>query len=242
MTMMQSKVSDLVDIDMDGFASCKSEGLKYGFEIVTVPATLNFHREKLWGNFFEASAQYVKASERTGLHIHFSRDGVNNKQLAKCLYFMHETVNGKFLTKIAGRTVDSGASWCRQRKKKYNGTTEDIADIINEETGGNRGACSISERNDGKTVEVRIFRSNPTRQGVMQALEFVAAVIEYCGLCGDKESDLTEKAFCNWFELNEKTLSYPYLTINLREQGLACIEPKTLQDVKDIVKRFLSAA
>lgn len=214
------KAAEEADKDLHGHVNIRPEGtVSHGFEIVTIPATLAFHKQKLWGSFFENGAQLVHASERTGLHVHFSRDALTEKQLAKVIYFIHDTGNGKFLSKVAGRAVSRDANWCRQRQKTFDGTPEKSQEIIREETISGRGCISISSHYAGKSVECRIFKSNPTRQGVFQALEFLDALIAYCAKCSDAENSLSHTNFIDWFQSNSMKLQYPYFYENLVKTG-----------------------
>lgn len=196
--------------------------VSFGFEIVSVPATLRFHKEVLWKDFFDNSGKELKATDATGLHIHFSRDALTTKQLAKCIYFVHETGNSGFLSAIAGRRVYSEAKWAKQRKKIYKKGQENT--LINEET-GQRGALGISSHFNGTTCEMRIFKSNPTKAGVLQALEFVDAMITYCGDCPNDEQALTHMAFKEWFSFSGIKDSYPYLYDNMLLHGFVA-KPK----------------
>lgn len=190
----------------------EDDSVPSGFEIVTVPCSLNFHKEVLWKDFFNKSGSALKASDRTGLHIHFSREALTDKQLAKCIYFVHETTNSGFLSKIAGRRVWAEARWTKQRKKSYAAGYESA--IIDSERGA-RGALSVSGHYSGTTCEMRIFKSNPSKQGVLQALEFVDALIKYCGECPDNEKYLHYKEFVSWFDGTNQKDKYPYFSDNL---------------------------
>lgn len=212
------KVSEACLSDFKNDVILKEESsVPSGFEIVTIPATLNYHRTILWNDFFLNSATKVHSTNRCGLHIHFSREALTEKQLAKTIFFIHETANSGFLSKIAGRRVFAEARWCMQRKKYYGQFSS--ADIISQES-HTRTAISVSGRNGGKSVELRIFASNATKQGVMQALEFTDALIQYCGVCADTEEALGYKAFIKWFNENNKKEEYSYLYNRLIKESI----------------------
>jgi hypothetical protein len=190
-----------------------------GFEIVTAPATLEFHRNKLWNDFFTlkdqqglAPAQYVNAWNTgvCGTHIHITRDALTKMQLAKLLVFYHEDHNLAFLSRIAGRAVGPGARYCKTRKKKLGSQTFRTCHDHHE-------AIAISDRNNGKTAEVRIFRANATKHGVMRSLEFVDATVKWCGLVG--ANDITYINFLKWFDQAEVRAGYPDLWKHLIQLG-----------------------
>lgn len=211
--IMNSTV-DNCQYDFRRTAVLKSEcSIRYGFEIVTVPATLDYHRTKLWNRFFKNTAKLVKSWDtgRCGLHIHFSRDAVDDISLARVIYFYNEPCNSKFLTKIAGRSVQERTTWCSQRKKII--TVNEEGEMV-KRTIGERGAISLSRRNNGKSVEVRIFRGNAKRAGVMRALEFVAATIDFGRATTNK--NLTTPDFIAWFDSGDNKVKYPHLARYLK--------------------------
>lgn len=215
---------DLVGKEMGAYAIAKEEYCcNYGFEIVTVPATLKFHKETLWGNFFEGPAKLMKPSLGCGLHIHFSNDALTTKQLAKVIYFVHDKTNHTFLASIAHRNHAESQT----NKKTYIKGKED--EIVASESHGNRSSLSLSWRNNYQTSEFRIFKSQNTRQGVMQALEFTAALIEYCGQCEDTDTVLCWTEFLNWFNANNKHTVYPFLRNHLSKLHFKVKSPSILE-------------
>lgn len=223
-TQSQYRAAIEVNKDLGQHANIRGEGsCNFGFEIVTVPATLAYHKQKLWGNFFNNSAKLVDGEGNVGIHIHFSREATTPKQLAKTFYFIHETTNSGFLSKIAGRRVYAGANWCTQRKKFYVDRPETEQRILQEEY-GSRSAISVSGHYEGKSVECRIWKSNPTEAGVFQALEFMDAVLNYCSISPNTEGALSDTAFIQWFQDRQMKTHYPYLyenmvKLNLIEKG-----------------------
>lgn len=203
--------------------------LRNGFEIVTIPATLSYHRSVLWNNLFAGIHEKLHGCLKAGLHIHFSREPFTDNQLAKIIYFFHEPSNNTFLTCLAGRAVSPAAEYGSTSKKylKQDGVGKTIAKATY-----TRNAISLSQRNEGKTLEIRIFKSNPTRVGVIRALETTAAIIEFCCQCNDEEEALSYKEFLKWFTSNKKKYYYPILNKTL-------IEFKYFKDIR--LSRFVAA-
>lgn len=236
---------DAVGARLAKSAILKPEGsIDDGFEIVTVPATLDYHREILWGRFFDEEAKLMKASPRTGMHVHFSRNALSVKQLAKAMIFIHDPDHQIFLTKIAGRTVSPTAWWCRIKTKDKSAirTEEGQKRIVDSEYTSDRGAMTISTHNQGRSVECRIFQAVTTYAGVMQALEFLDALIKYCGECGETVEDLSYKTFVHWASSFSNKKEYPHLFANLVKKGLATDKLITLDDIKNFVKTFRKVA
>lgn len=192
-----------------------------GFEIVTAPCTLDYHRDKVWNKLFnltlpsgKKAADLVKswATNCCGLHIHFTRAALTAMQSSKVLVFFHEPTNHRFLSDIAGRRVSPDAPYCKQSKKKLYGKKANGLSrgrTTADDCTHHREAIVVSERNGGKTVEVRIFKGNVTKHGIMRCLEFVAAIIEWCGVNGARELKYTN--FLEWFDEPSNRRNYPDL-------------------------------
>lgn len=210
-----------VEQDLDGEATLQEEGLpRAGCEIVTAPATLNYHRQQLWNKFFDNSSKLVESPVGCGIHIHFSVAPLTSLQLAKIIYFYHNTDNVAFIEKIAARKYSGN-----MEKKKLDSEGE-VNNVINSVKVGTiqmgdtgyihrvgRSIISISQHMQAKTCEVRMFQGQTTRHGVMRALEFVDAVIQFCKATPNMGSKLTDKEFLSWFP--SVTDKYPDLSQNL---------------------------
>ena len=84
--------------DLKDFAICKEDSsIGYGFEIVSHPATFDYHKFA-WERFFSNSSKYVKSygSSSTGLHMHISRKSISQLGTGKILYF----INSKYFNLI----------------------------------------------------------------------------------------------------------------------------------------------
>lgn len=203
---------------MDGHAILKPEHGD-GFEIVTLPATLNYHRNVLWGKFFDEAPDFlggITSHATYGIHVHFSRKAIDDKSLARLLYFYHAPENSKFLTEIAGRLVGPKGCYNIATKKTL---IEGNAGITLNEGMLKRGACGIRTNEAYKpTVEVRIFQSDPTKQHVMKCLEFTHSVVEWSKQAAHRESECSSGYYIQWFMSNEKHKYYPYLANCLIEK------------------------
>lgn len=198
-----------------------------GFEIVTAPATLNFHRDTLWNEFFlskkyngKTAAQFVHSwnSGVCGIHVHITRAAMTKMQLSKLLVFYHEDSNTAFLSRIAGRKVGPDAQYCITRKKK-------LYQYVDADCDDHHEAITISARNKGKTAEVRIFRGNATKHGVIRAIEFVDATVKWCGVTGANK--LNYRDFLSWFDQADVRASYPDLWKHLMQLGYLSTKHKS---------------
>tara|TARA_B100000214_G_scaffold334725_1_gene277591 strand:+ start:286 stop:1734 length:1449 start_codon:yes stop_codon:yes gene_type:complete len=198
----------------DNYCIFKSDGsLSHGFELVSAPCTLAYHRERIEELFDsgvlrdDEGKAFVRGwnTDTAGMHIHLDRKMLSSVQVGKLLVFINNEFNRSFIEKIAGRSEtfyeDSDCtSYAVMRKKK-------ITD------GGQRNYNKYEAVNlaHSSTVELRIFRSNLTKDGIMRALEFSYALVDFLQQNTCRESDQHYKEFLKWFNRSpQNRASYPY--------------------------------
>jgi hypothetical protein len=92
-------------IKHDGSLSNKG---KNGFEIVTLPATMAFHKSEMWDDFFNYIAPFLQVQPNTtGLHVHIGTDTLRQLTEAKMLMFVNNKLNREFIESVAGRELNS---------------------------------------------------------------------------------------------------------------------------------------
>lgn len=142
-----------------------------GFEIVTAPATLGYHR-RAWEKFFKTAAGALDATEDCGLHVHISQDSFTLLGKGKFLVFFGLDENQGFLTHLAGR------DYHRNQYVNHDFSPE-ITDV---ETSGDikrklkrNRYCAVNCMNIN-TLEVRIFAATNDRNEFLARLQLVHAV------------------------------------------------------------------
>ena len=89
---------------LDGNAIVVGDGsLTDGYEIVSVPATLDYHRG-IWGEFLRSSLRQQIVSylrESCGIHIHMSKECFSDLSLGKFSTFINSVENRAFIEGIA---------------------------------------------------------------------------------------------------------------------------------------------
>lgn len=184
---------------------CKSDGsLDNGAELVTLPRTLDYHREKFgWSDILRKAAASGARSGDTrtcGFHVHANRAALSALQVGKMLVLLNDRANARFIDRVAQR---SGSDYARRKTKKIADgqyRSDDRYEILN-----------IGDR----TVEFRLFKGNLRLERVMKNLEFCHAVITYCATASMQE--LGSIYFCNWLRQNRG--QYPHLVRFLSEAG-----------------------
>lgn len=220
-----------IDKDLSEYCIFKPD---CSFEITTVPATLRFHKERLWNAFFKNSAKYCTGGDGVGLHIHFTKAALSEKQLAGFVKFINLMPNNSFLSDIAGRPIHFSGDVRKgygSRISPYIWANDPDKETVDKAEQYGRFAVHVSKRNAGKTVELRIFQSIPTEQGLFQALEFTDALIMYFA----EHTNTAYKEFLNWCKLEEQQKTYPYLRRNLATLGYL---PKIVKTTISLSKNF----
>lgn len=192
-----------------------------GFEIVSIPGTLEWHREA-WTDFFIHAAPFLRSWDtgRCGLHVHISCRALSKLTLGKMLLFVNADGNRSFIEKVAGR---NSSQWSTFQPKKIGDGKVKIS--------SHHEALSFSQRNHGETIELRIARGNVAKNGFYRILEFAAMLPDFCKQAGaDARSanvkNLTSENFIKWFSHQSNYSRYPEFAKWARKKGLIKITSK----------------
>ena len=155
---------------------CKDDGsLNSGVEIVTVPGTLDWHRDKFdWTGLLAPLLPIAMSGSRTqrcGMHIHINRRAMSALTLAKLYLFINAPENLRFMETVAQR---SNSHWARMAKKEWkNATSPDEM----QNCGGRYQALNVTRG----TAELRLFRGTIRADRVIKNLEAAHAMVTWCG-------------------------------------------------------------
>lgn len=170
------------------FAYLKYDGsLNNGFEVVTHPGTLAYHRTA-WDEFFSKRPRGLRSYDTStcGLHIHASKRGLTPLQIAKLVFFVSAPINARFIRRIAGRDANRH---CRKVQKK-------LGDCHRDDDGDRYHAVNLCP---SRTIEFRLFKGTLNKQSFFRALEFVDALIKYCEPAARSIEDaISADAFNAW--------------------------------------------
>jgi|TARA_R110001606_G_scaffold346008_1_gene494901 hypothetical protein len=200
-----SDFPEQIDSLFDGqYCMFKGDGsLRNGFEMVTAPCTLAYHKNKLdklfsWHNWTDSDSNTrVKAwnTDTCGIHVHLNRASFTASQIGKLQVIINEPVNRNFIEAVAGRKANEYAKFKQKR----------IAE------GGQRDYNKYEAVNTAhaQSIELRIFRGNATKNGILRVLEFSFALGEYVQQCSFNE--LHYRDFLKWFKLPRNRADFPYI-------------------------------
>jgi hypothetical protein len=158
----------------------KEDGsLNNGLEIVSVPASLRWHRENVVP-FLATAQSYLSGWPHNdcGIHVHVGKKQLSELQQSRLVRFMHGDANQRFLTGVAGRDPNT---YCNR-----GGVVKSVGAFKQEQHIGRYQALNFSTRNY-KTIEFRIFRSNVSPAGFMKNLEFVHAACQWARFTSDRD-------------------------------------------------------
>jgi formylmethanofuran dehydrogenase subunit E len=193
--------------------------LEEGFEIVSHPATLDYHiNEMPWKDIMEKAVKMGYRSHNTdtcGLHVHVSRKALGNtweerdETISKILYFTEKNWNE--IVRFTRRTDENLNHWaCRYGIEETPKATFDKA-----KNDFNRYRC-INLLNDN-TIEFRMFRGTLKHSTFVATLQLVYLICDVCKNADVAEmDDLTWETFVN--SINSE--KYPEFMEYIKIRGL----------------------
>ena len=203
-----------------------------GFEIVTHPHTLGAYEQAthLWNYIEKLRTDYHARSWDTnscGLHVHVSRSafksGAHTHRFLSLIYR-----NPKEMMKLAGRKNSRYAQFSDVYKPDEWGIPRfDLRDKIHAPRMTERYSA-VNTGND-YTLELRFFRGNMKREGVMSALELCHASVEYTrdlSVSDVKLGMLKWEWFADWVEVNNGI--YPNLYLRMSKVPSVSLDNRPL--------------
>lgn len=162
---------------------CKHDGsLDDGFELVTHPMTLEYHRKEMpWGKVLQEAIRMGYISHQTttcGLHVHVNRDafGIGETEqdavIARILYFFEK--NWEELLKFSRRTPRQLEHWAA--RYGYKDQPRELLDHAKK--GSHGGRYTSVNLTNADTIEFRIFRGTLKYNTLIATLQLVDRVCD----------------------------------------------------------------
>lgn len=193
-----------------------------GFEIVSIPATFNAHKQKIWNKFFDKEKGHARFLRSwgvgtCGIHIHISRLAFNPFHLARFVSFVNDPALQSFVEAVAGRDNTHYAAFTPQFKdtrwmsyepslapNSYYFNDQEEPDDIRRRYFANRSVPKSGPSGHGvavncgnvHTIELRIFRGNVRKAGFFKCLEFTDALFHYTML--SSRTNMSVESFVDW--------------------------------------------
>ena len=201
------KISDQVN-QYDRLMFFENDGsLRYGFEMITQPMSLPAQRKLFSFLSKKESTKHLKSHDTTscGLHVHVSRNNMTDLQIGKIVSFINNPRHEWFIRAIARRYA---TGFCEIKSKK-------IKDC---RSGDRYEAVNITNRN---TIEFRMFKGSLKYEGVIAAIEFCNAIVEFTkpSVAGIRDLNTGRfMEFCNSTLKNETVVFRDYIDRRLKNK------------------------
>jgi hypothetical protein len=158
----------------NGYILKHDGSLRHGVELVTMPFTLDQHKEEKaikWQKLLAAIRGKAKAgagTERCGMHVHINKAALSALTIGKMLVFLNSETLSPLISTIAQRP---SSNYCvRDKTKKL---------IDGAKRGRNRyDIMNVSVNHP--TCEIRMFKGNVRLERVYKNIEFCHALVQYC--------------------------------------------------------------
>lgn len=185
------QILDIANRNAD-YIYCKHDGsLDEGFEIVTHPMTLGYHRENMpWLQIADKAIRMGYTShqaETCGLHVHVNRDAFGDTEtqqdavIARILYFFEK--NWEELLKFSRRTEHQLKRWAA--RYGYKEHPREILDHAKNGYNGGRYTCvNITNFN---TIEFRMFRGTLKYNTIIATLQMINNICDVAVSLSDEE-------------------------------------------------------
>ena len=173
-----------------------------GFEIVTQPAGLDVHTERMAAFLQNGKLKMGLRSHEggaCGLHIHVGREFLTQGQIYRVQAFLNDVRNESLIRSIA-RRYDNG--YCRFKPHLAKFT------IQNKHSTERYEALNVTNPD---TIEFRIFRGSLRYESVMAALEFVNALLTFCTPGEVSLVEFTALGFKKWLIRPQNRIDTKYL-------------------------------
>lgn len=179
---IQEVGGDHIYLKEDGSLSCD------GFEIVTHPATLDYHVNHFpWADICDVALSYGYRSHDTdtcGLHIHASRslfgDTVTEQDLtiAKIMLLVDMWYDS-YIVRFARRDINKMRRWADKPNADIRPSDNDTDAVTKSKKSADSRYKAVNLCNYN-TVEFRFFRGTLKRDTIIASIQWVDTIIRYC--------------------------------------------------------------
>lgn len=205
---------------MDGFVYLKHDGsLDDGFEIVSHPATMEYHTVTMaekWQKAMEACVENGLGSHNTstcGLHVHVSIAPLEASDpgiVGKLLYIVDKHWDN--IVKFSRRTTVALNRYAKRYAMAKAPNRITAKNIKNQVKSGRDRFMAINVQNE-HTIEFRVFRGTLKWQTFAATLQFIHVILERL-----KETSYGDLQYITWGNLTQS--DYPELNAYLHEREL----------------------
>jgi len=162
---------EIMTCPLKNFFIAKSDAsIGRGFELCSVPATLNAHRI-VWTAFFNmfGEAPGIKTLENTGLHVHVTKAALSPLIVGKLLAFYNKPMNSSLIKHVS-------------RREPHNQWSNILSNLGIKAAANPFSTTKYSIVNTVPlhTIEIRCFKAPTTLEEMLAAIQFVDATVQFC--------------------------------------------------------------
>lgn len=194
-----------------------------GIEIVTHPATLEYHMSDMpWSDIIQAARDYDYTSHDAGtcgLHIHASRSLFGNDRtiqdlnIAKIMLLVDFWWE-QYIVSFSRRDYEQLNDWAKKPNAQIAPTDDEYEAINKARRSGEHDRYKAINLRNAHTVEFRFFRGTLRRDTIIASIQFIDALIKY--VSGVELEDLWDKTWTDVFG----DIEYPELKDYLHKRKL----------------------
>lgn len=210
-----------------------------GFELVTIPAGLEYHKKTLVKDFFKDTGKaytLLQGHESCGIHVHTSRNQWSRMQIGKLFTFFGSVANKDFIYKFAGRQPNR---YCQERNNAYNNLAKSCLVHLKKYDRGDYSykreyryfAINVVPRH---TLEFRLFKSSTNYRNILRKMEFCHAMHGFTSRANVYQ--MTYQNFIKYVFLYRK--KYKYLIKWLGVHGYVDMTLKTIEGKKHQIRSY----
>lgn len=229
----RTAISDVLELEQADVCYLKQDSSieGWGYELVTHPHTLSAYEQAkwLWKYIESCRTKGARSWDTTscGLHVHVSRSafksGAHTHRFLSLIYR-----NPREMMKLAGRKNSRYARFDDVYKPDEWGIPQfNLRDKVH--AGSFTERYSAVNTNNDYTLELRFFRGNMKREGIMTALELCHASVEYTrnmSVSDVKLGMLKWEWFADWVATNNGL--YPNLYLRMSKVPSVSLSTPTL--------------
>jgi hypothetical protein len=164
------------------FGACEDSSLDEGVEFKSKPLCIELVKKRTEKLLNEIRGR-VSSASTCGLHIHVSKSALSLMQIGLIQEFIYNPENKEFINKISGRSPNT---YC-QRNFSYKKTSR-LAEGCGQGGDEKKKDFYCNEKYEAlnfqhtHTIEFRMFRSSMRKHRVIGRIEFIQALIQWCGV------------------------------------------------------------
>ena len=244
---MKSLIKEIADSKVGNHVITKADGSigSYGIEIVTIPATLKYHKDILDKHFFSPPNEFnrrLMAADTCGIHVHISKKSLTTQKLGQLMAFINNNKNGSFINALAGRAPNN---YCVRSAVLGNNTkgVDVSAKVVKKackdgdikkglafrriEGASHYDAVNIQNAN---TVEIRIFKSSTDKHRIFRILEFCESLVKFVRCHGMQQ--MTVYDYVQFLLRKENQEDYHHMILWLASKNMIGHTTKYAKDPK----------